>query len=67
MKSRITGKPADVCTRVRKTSNISFLSEDTFCPPADSHRNAPCPCGSGKKYKRCCGKSDQRRSDSTEV
>ena len=19
-------------------------------------RNAPCPCGSGKKYKRCCGK-----------
>ena len=20
-------------------------------PPA---RNAPCPCGSGKKYKRCC-------------
>jgi hypothetical protein len=21
-------------------------------------RNAPCPCGSGKKYKRCCGKDD---------
>lgn len=20
-------------------------------------RNAPCPCGSGKKYKRCCGRS----------
>ena len=19
-------------------------------------RNAPCPCGSGLKYKRCCGK-----------
>ena len=19
-------------------------------------RNAPCPCGSGKKFKRCCGK-----------
>ena len=19
-------------------------------------RNAPCPCGSGKKYKQCCGK-----------
>jgi uncharacterized protein YecA (UPF0149 family) len=19
-------------------------------------RNRPCPCGSGKKYKRCCGK-----------
>lgn len=23
-------------------------------PPAG--RNAPCPCGSGKKYKRCCGR-----------
>jgi preprotein translocase subunit SecA len=20
-------------------------------------RNDPCPCGSGKKYKKCCGKS----------
>jgi len=27
-------------------------------PPAEStviNRNAPCPCGSGKKYKNCCG------------
>lgn len=23
-------------------------------PPIDAPRNAPCPCGSGKKYKRCC-------------
>ena len=21
-----------------------------------ARRNAPCPCGSGKKYKKCCGK-----------
>ena len=21
-------------------------------------RNDPCPCGSGKKYKDCCGKSE---------
>ncbi|HPR90006.1 MAG TPA: SEC-C metal-binding domain-containing protein, partial [Synergistaceae bacterium] len=20
-------------------------------------RNDPCPCGSGKKYKHCCGKN----------
>ena len=20
-------------------------------------RNAPCPCGSGRKYKKCCGDS----------
>jgi hypothetical protein len=27
-------------------------------PPApDTARNAPCPCGSGLKYKRCCGEN----------
>jgi len=24
-------------------------------------RNDPCPCGSGKKYKQCCGKSGPKR------
>ena len=23
---------------------------------ASPSKNAPCPCGSGKQYKRCCGK-----------
>jgi hypothetical protein len=25
-------------------------------------RNAPCPCGSGKKYKRCCGRDEPPKS-----
>jgi tetratricopeptide (TPR) repeat protein len=25
-------------------------------------RNAPCPCGSGKKYKKCCLQQDEKRS-----
>jgi uncharacterized protein len=36
--------------------------EDPFPPPTPTHyedrkvgRNEPCPCGSGKKFKRCCG------------
>jgi uncharacterized protein YecA (UPF0149 family) len=24
---------------------------------AAPRRNAPCPCGSGRKYKHCCGKA----------
>ncbi|MFW5625070.1 MAG: SEC-C metal-binding domain-containing protein, partial [Campylobacter hyointestinalis] len=24
-------------------------------------RNEPCPCGSGKKYKDCCGKSGPKK------
>ena len=29
----------------------SSVAETTFSKPG---RNAPCPCGSGKKYKKCC-------------
>ncbi len=25
-------------------------------PPRDVGRNDPCPCGSGKKFKKCCGR-----------
>ncbi|MGR9117332.1 MAG: SEC-C metal-binding domain-containing protein [Gammaproteobacteria bacterium] len=25
-------------------------------PPKKPGRNDPCPCGSGKKYKKCCGR-----------
>ena len=26
-------------------------------PPRKAGRNEPCPCGSGKKYKKCCGRT----------
>jgi len=28
-------------------------------------RNDPCPCGSGRKYKKCCGRSAKNRAAST--
>ena len=33
-------------------------AEQEPLPPVDQHigRNDPCPCGSGKKYKHCCGR-----------
>jgi len=27
----------------------------TICRDAATGTNDPCPCGSGKKYKNCCG------------
>jgi preprotein translocase subunit SecA len=43
-----------------------FNLGEEYEQPAASHtpaksgknigRNEPCPCGSGKKYKKCCGK-----------
>lgn len=56
MKARVTDKPAKICNRMQSDSNIMFFGTTVYLPPEDSHRNAPCPCGSGKKYKRCCGK-----------
>lgn len=32
-----------------------FEQEESFSPEAKIGRNNPCPCGSGKKYKKCCG------------
>jgi hypothetical protein len=29
---------------------------DRAGPKSRPTRNAPCPCGSGKKYKKCCGR-----------
>src|SRR5262245_59854032 len=33
----------------------NFASTEPYRAPDNVGRNDPCPCGSGKKYKRCCG------------
>ena len=35
--------------------------------PNKTSRNAPCPCGSGKKYKKCCLAKDEAASSSIAV
>ncbi len=37
--------------RVRSANAASRMQ-----PPRDVGRNDPCPCGSGKKFKKCCGR-----------
>ena len=42
--------------RIPSKSILDF-SVHSYLPPIESpkvSRNAPCPCGSGKKYKHCC-------------
>jgi hypothetical protein len=41
-------KPAKITTTAAGSS---------FCKSPATPRNAPCPCGSGAKYKRCCGQN----------
>lgn len=39
---------------VREAGEWLYL-EGTIQPESKPGRNAPCPCGSGKKHKKCCG------------
>ena len=51
----------EVSRFVKENNQWLYIDGDILeSPPVVSHkvgRNAPCPCGSGKKYKRCCGKA----------
>ncbi|REB08629.1 hypothetical protein DVB69_05710 [Sporosarcina sp. BI001-red] len=35
---------------------VKPLTEQSTVPKVKVGRNDPCPCGSGKKYKKCCGR-----------
>jgi hypothetical protein len=43
--------PSTLCASVRRL----LEAPPADAPPAHLSRNAPCPCGSGKKLKICCG------------
>jgi uncharacterized protein YecA (UPF0149 family) len=36
---------------------IDVVAREEAAAESFQARNAPCRCGSGKKYKRCCGRS----------
>lgn len=48
-------------SRFVKVNNAWFYLDGVIKPEGDTiktmnlGKNAPCPCGSGKKFKRCCG------------
>ena len=41
--------------RVAETGTKSTTCETKSAPQPEVGRNSPCPCGSGRKFKRCCG------------
>ncbi len=40
---------------VKESENVSKKQGNTIITEKKVSRNEPCPCGSGKKFKRCCG------------
>jgi uncharacterized protein YecA (UPF0149 family) len=52
------------CTRpgVKTTGEAKWWCGQSHEPPDKSRkidRNGPCPCGSGRKYKKCCALVDR--------
>ena len=48
-------------TVATETLALEPASEKAKAKPQHVSKNAPCPCGSGKKYKKCCGKKKRLR------
>ncbi|EOX3103618.1 SEC-C metal-binding domain-containing protein, partial [Vibrio cholerae] len=42
-------------SRFLKENNCWFYIDGEFPAAIKQGRNDPCACGSGKKYKKCCG------------
>ncbi len=42
-------------------NDTSNAQQTPYIAPHKPKRNDPCPCGSGKKYKNCCGKSGPKK------
>jgi uncharacterized protein YecA (UPF0149 family) len=40
----------------RNQISQDYKKSKTVVKEKEPGRNDPCPCGSGKKYKKCCGK-----------
>src|SRR5262245_60464430 len=51
---------ADCNGRVRRRSGGLSAPARTVRVVAKTARNAPCPCGSGRKYKHCCQPEEER-------
>ena len=68
LETEVTVPPLPTCTRCRACVDDACDLESgpnragkvpewaTRAPLPKVDRNAPCPCGSGKKFKKCCGK-----------
>ena len=45
-------------SQFKKSTGQWYFCDGQSIAPDKVGRNDPCPCGSGKKYKKCCGKNE---------
>jgi len=57
LETLMTRADKQLCKQIRRDGASSFCEPSAGPMPsvAKTHRNSPCPCGSGVKFKKCCG------------
>jgi hypothetical protein len=57
LEALMTQADKHLCDQIRRDGASSFCKPSAAPTPlaAKTPRNAPCPCGSGMKFKKCCG------------
>jgi uncharacterized protein YchJ len=54
---KLEGAPKEMAKMSAKRDNFDLVRAKTKDESGKTvGRNDPCPCGSGKKFKKCCGK-----------
>ena len=53
----LRGIPQILSPETRKAITKDFNRSRIVVKEDKVGRNDPCPCGSGKKYKKCCGRN----------
>ena len=54
-------------SQIAEMKKRSQFPSPAFSKAQEPGRNSPCPCGSGQKYKRCCGSGAPERGDAPPV
>lgn len=55
IKQRVSGAGRSLVSKTKAAMKAVVGSDDNKRPGRKPGRNEPCPCGSGLKYKKCCG------------
>jgi uncharacterized protein YecA (UPF0149 family) len=66
-KEAVLSRYIDISTQLGRNVKILPQGSATHLETRRIGRNAPCPCGSGKKYKKCCLRKQEEQGRGIKV
>jgi len=61
MRDELEIDESEITDNLRQAEEESKSTHQPYIADKKPKRNEPCPCGSGKKYKHCCGRSGPKK------